>query len=620
MPPTSTQASTAAPELEPEPRRWRGNGFWWPKLPIVDSLRGYTARDAGADAVAGLTVAAVAVPQSMAYAAVAGLPVEYGLYTAVVSTAVGSLFDASRHLVKGPTNAVSIAVFSALADVPDGDRVAAAILLALLVGIIQLGITFLRLGDFTRYISHSVIVGFTLGAATLLLLGQMRHALGVPSGGVAGQSFLGRLWATYAHLPAPHAWTVGLTGGTIVLLVGVHLVNRRLADRGLRIPEFLIAMLGASIAVWALELQAAGVETVGALPRALPGIELPTVQWARVESMSTDALAVAVLGLLESIAMAKSIAARTGQKLDMNQQCFSEGISNATSSLFQCYPGAGSLTRSALNEQAGARTQVAALWSAAAVAMAVLAFAPLAVYIPRAALAAMLIVTAVRLVDRRQLAYYIGSSRFDATVVAVTALTAVLISVEFCLLVGVFMSFVLYVPRAAAIHLQELTVVRGETIRQRVEGDPHCSVLGLFNLEGEMFFGAAPDLEAQLEVIEAKADDGAKILIIRVRELRNPDAVCLEIFERFVDRIQAREGVRLFVCGIQPPMARALQRSGLAQRLGDENLFYQRRVAYTGMREAVERAYELLGDDLCQRCPNHRKGQSARAGRFNYMI
>ena len=121
-------------------------------------------------------------------------------------------------------------------------------------------------------------------------------------------------------------------------------------------------------------------------------------------------------------------------------------------------------------------------------------------------------------------------------------------------------------------------------------------------------------------LVEAKADEGAKILIIRVRELRNPDAVCLEIFERFVDRIQAREGVRLFVCGIQPPMARALHRSGLAERLGDENLFYQRRVAYTGMREAVERAYELLGDDLCQGCPNHRKGQPARAGRFNYMI
>ncbi len=619
MPSATTEAPPAAPELEPE-RRWWGNGFWRPRLPIVESLRGYSARDAGADAVAGLTVAAVAVPQSMAYAAVAGLPVEYGLYTAIVSTAVGALFDASRQLVKGPTNALSIAVFSALADVPDTDRVAAAILLALLVGLIQLGITFLRLGDFTRYISHSVIVGFTLGAATLLFLGQLRHALGVPAGGAAGQSFLGRLWATYAHLPPPHPWTVGLTGGTIAILVGVPLLNRRLAERGLRLPEFLIAMLAASTAVWALDLGAAGVETVGSLPRALPGIELPRMQWARVESLSTDALAVAVLGLLESIAMAKSIAARTGQKLDMNQQCFSEGISNATASLFQCYPGAGSLTRSALNEQAGARTQVAALWSAVAVAVAVLAFAPLAVYIPRAALAAMLIVTAFRLVDRHQLVWYVGSSRFDATVVAVTALTAVFISVEFCLLVGVFMSFVLYVPRAAAIHLQELTVVRDRTIRERVEGDPHCHVLGLFNLEGEMFFGAAPDLEAQLEVVEARAEAGARILIIRVRELRNPDAVCLEIFERFVERIQAREGVRLFVCGIQPQMARALDRSGLAERLGEENLFYQRKVLYTGMVEAVERAYELLGDERCATCPHSRPGQATRSGTFNYMI
>ena len=165
-------------------------------VPAFDSLRNYSLQTLTSDTMAGLTVAAVAVPQAMAYAQIAGLPPQYGLYTAIVMTTVGALLDSSKQLINGPTNAISIAVLSALVGFGDAERIPAAILLALLVGVIQTGISLLRLGDLTRYVSHAVIVGFTLGAAVLLVLDQLKNLLGLPSAGAGEDHFLKRFWLT----------------------------------------------------------------------------------------------------------------------------------------------------------------------------------------------------------------------------------------------------------------------------------------------------------------------------------------------------------------------------------------------------------------------------------------
>ncbi|MEO8606083.1 MAG: SulP family inorganic anion transporter, partial [bacterium] len=188
-------------------------------IPALDSLRRYTASDARADAVAGLTVAAVAVPQAMAYAMVAGVPAEYGLYTAIVMTAVGAVFDSSRQLINGPTNAISIAVLSAIAIV-DGpeQKIQAAILLAFMVGSIQLAITMCRLGDLTRYISHSVIVGFTAGAGSLLVLDQLKNLLGMHAMGDAHATFLYRFWLTMIYGGGIHPATAAIGFGTVALV------------------------------------------------------------------------------------------------------------------------------------------------------------------------------------------------------------------------------------------------------------------------------------------------------------------------------------------------------------------------------------------------------------------
>ena len=349
-------------------------------VPALESLRHYSLHSLGLDTMAGLTVAAVAVPQAMAYAQIAGIPAQYGLYTAIVMTSIGALFDSSKQLINGPTNAISIAVLSAVVGFSEAERIPAVILLALMVGIVQTGITFLKLGDLTRYISHAVIVGFTLGAAILLVLDQLKNLLGLPAMGTGDDHFLKRFWLTLSHVDQTN-WRALLIGlGTILVAILLRTINQRFR---LRLPEFLLAVICLATVVWYWELEKQGVRVVGAIPAKLPSFQLPEIVWPRVHAMAGSSLAIALLGLLEAIAMAKAIANKTRQKLDINQQCLSEGVANLVGSLFQCFPGSGSLTRSTINHQAGACTQWSGIISAVAVAGTMMLFAPYAYFIPR---------------------------------------------------------------------------------------------------------------------------------------------------------------------------------------------------------------------------------------------
>jgi SulP family sulfate permease len=421
------------------------------RVPALDALRRYSWRALGGDLAAGLTVATVAVPQAMAYALLAGLPPQYGLFTAIVMTGVGALFDSSRQLINGPTNAISIALLSALAVVPPQERVSAAVLLAFLVGAVQLGLALFRLGGLTRCVSSAVVVGFTLGAGTLLVLDQLKHLLGLASPGGPEDGFLRRFWLSLTA-GVVHGPTVLIGVGTIALVAAVRRFNGLRRARGARfpVPQHLVAVVLMAALVWAFRLdERCGVQVIGPVPAALPRFEAPTLSWERTRLLAGSACAIAVLGLVEAVAMARAIAAGTGQRLDVDQQCLSEGAANLAGSFFQCFPGSGSLTRSAVNQQAGAVTQWSGVFSALAVAGTVLLAAPLAQYIPRAALAGLLMLAAFRMVDRRQLAAHLRAARFDAAVVLVTALTAVVVSVEACLVAGVLLSLARWAAQAA---------------------------------------------------------------------------------------------------------------------------------------------------------------------------
>ena len=585
------------------------------RLPALDSLRRYTVESARADVVAGLSVAAVAVPQAMAYALIAGLPAEYGLYTAIVMTAIGAVLDSSRQLINGPTNAISIALLSAIGGIASADhKVQAAVLLALLVGSIQLGISLFRLGDLTRYISHSVIVGFTAGASVLLVLDQTKNLFGLHAVGDVHDHFLYRFWLTMTQGGAVHTPTLVVGLGSIALVLGLRVLKRRLGWPLL--PEFLIAVVAAAVATayWGLDKQ--GIAVVGDIPAKLPSFRVPTIDGAEMRDLASSALAIALLGLLEAISMAKAIAAVTGQRLDLNQQCLSEGFANFGGAFFQCMPGSGSLTRSAINQQAGARTQWSGVVSAVAVALIVLLFAPYARFIPRSALAGLLMLTAARMVNPREVRYHMRTSRFDAAIVVVTAIAAFAISIEFCVLIGVFMSFMLAVPRTGRMLLSEFIVTPSGQVHERLPDDEVCGRILIFGLEGEMYFGSGVSLESHLDTIEDRVLPDSEVVVLRLKRARNPDAVGMAMLEGCVDRLTAR-GLKVVLCGVNEGMLNCMRKSGLTAKLGDPNVFLEQRERQTSTLLAIRHAYDQLSEP-CATCP--RRQPAVRAQALYYQI
>lgn len=561
-------------------------------LPAINVLRTYTRADLQADFVAGLSVAAVAVPQAMAYAISAGVPPMYGLYTAVVMTAVGALFASSRLLINGPTNVISIAVLSALAPVPPEHKLAAVFTLTLLVGLFQTLITLFRLGDLTRFVSHSVVVGFTLGASLLLVIDQTRNLFGWAASPNTHQHFLVRTWEVWTQSGAPHKATTLIGLGAMVMVLGLRTLKKRLGWPLL--PELLITVIAAAYLVARLGLDQQGVAVVGKIPGDLPRFAWPEIPIEHLRGLSEGALAIAVLGLLEALAMAKHLAAHTGQKFDLNQQCLSEGLSNLTGSLFQCIPGSGSLTRSAINHQAGARSQWSAVWSAAAVAAITALFAPYAQYVPRAALAGILMVTAMGMVDWKALPFHLRATQFDAVIVLTTAIAAVGVSVEFCILIGVFASFLLAVPRAGRMTRAEFVVRENGVVRERADEDPANDKLLLFGLEGELFFGSSIALDNHLNYFQQRATAvGAKVVVLRVKRLRNPDAVGMREIASFMGEMK-EAGVRVILAGVRSDLLAGLRKAGALDALDADQVFSERQARGSSTIEAVSAAYAYL--------------------------
>jgi SulP family sulfate permease len=533
------------------------------------------------DLVAGLTVAAISLPQGMAYALLAGVDPRYGLYSAILVTAVASVFGSSSHLINGPTSAISLVVFSALSMFDPDQRAEAAeamFLLGAMVGAIQILIAVFRLGDLTRYISESVILGFMSAAALLLAIGQIGNALGVRERGTGAQHVLYRLWLTLSAGGPLNPKAVTATVATLVLA----LLARRLVRR-YRLPQcdmlavLVVVAVGTYLAGWTIPdlggQTAIGV--AGAVPSSLPAPHIPTVKLHWAIDLASDSVAIAFLGLLEALAIAKSIASQTRQTLDFNRQCLAEGLANLVGGFFQCLPGSGSLSRSAINFQAGAATRLSGILTAGFVALAVLGAAPLARYVPKPALAALLLLTAARLIDLKHLAYAMRASRMDGGIVVVTGLSALAFGLDQAILIGVALSILLFVPRAAKLKVTELVVDENDVVRDRLPSDPATLGMLLFDLEGELFFGAAPELARTFADIQRRAQlEAIPHVLLRLKRVRNPDVVCLEHFEHFLKHAEASH-ITVWLAGVQPDLLQIFRRLDFPSWLPDERLFPQ---------------------------------------------
>jgi sulfate permease, SulP family len=574
-------------------------------MSILDNLKNvnYDGEKARRDLIAGLTVAAVSLPQGITYALVAGVDPKFGVYSCIVVTFVASVFGSSSHLINGPTSAISLLVFSSLAFLDPENRTVlfeALFLLGVLVGTFQILIAVFKLGDLTRYISESVILGFLLAAAVLIAVGQLGNALGVKDQGTGRMSVLKRTYLTLFHGDAINYRALILSVATVVLAVVLRRLVKRYGLPQLDLLAVLVtAALIAYVAGWSTEDHTGNtaVALTAKIPQSLPAPHIPSVQLGEVGQLSSGALAIAFIGLLEALSIAKAIAYQSGQKLDYNRQILAEGLANLTGGFFQAVPGSGSVSRSPINFQAGAVSRFSGVVASIAVAVAVLLFAPLLHYMPRAALAGLLLITAARLIDYKRLRYALKASRYDAGLVIITALTGVLIDLDTAVLLGVALSILLFVPRAAKLKAKELVVAPERVVRERVPGDPVDPSIIIYDFEGELFFGAAPELERYLEALSERIrKDDIKFLVLRLKRVRHPDAVVIERIEKFV-REETSRGATVLLAGVQPDLWTLLKNVGFDGWFPTAHVFPEEDEEFSATLKAVRYAHAQRGFD-----------------------
>jgi SulP family sulfate permease len=585
-----------------DPRTTRGarslRTLLTPFRPPFVTARHYSWRKFRKDIVAGLTVSVVEVPQAMAYALLAGVPPQYGIYTSVIQGVIGALLSSSEHMTTGPTNTQSLLIASAvtrLAD-PTGDPATYLRLvfaLALLKGIIQLCFAAARMGEIVRYVSRSVIVGLAGGAGVLIIVGQLGRLIGVSVthaphrlAGVAGE--VERL-AHVAHGFNGKAMLVGMI--SLGVFLAIRAVNRLL-------PGALFGVVAGAVVVVAMGWTPADLPLVGKLPTAFPHFSPPRVSIGEIQSLLGGALALALLGMLESVAIAKSIASHTGERISANQEFFAQGLKNAVSSFFQCMPGSGSFTRSALDHAAGAETRFAAVYNALFVAAIFWLAGGLAKFIPLASLGAVLIVIGWGLIDWTYVPRMRRASRADAIVCVMTFVAAMALPLEYAIFLGVFLNLALYLRTASRLHLSEMVESRGSAapfmerpIRDKQTGERQVVFL---QLEGDLFFGVADELQDRLAALSSS---GVRVVILRLKRTHSLDATVLGVLEQFVKSMRERQAY-VILCGVKPELMAVLRDYGLLEQIGRANVFETGGGVFTSAKRAFARARELIGRSI----------------------
>lgn len=533
-------------------------------LQPLRGLRTYDRSHLRADSIAGLTAAVMLLPQALAFALIAELPPEMGLYAAVVGGMVAALWGSSEHLQTGPTNAGSLLVLSVLLTVAAPGTpsfIVAAGLLAVMVGVFQLFMGIARLGVLVNFVSYSVVVGFSSGAGLLIAINQLRHLFGLD---LSVQGVLNTLYETALYLPTLH-WATTLLGlGTIAVMVGVRWLNPKL-------PTALISMSLASLIVFALGLDKAGVAVIGQLPSNLPPFsQLPIFDISSIAHLSSGALAVGAIGLVQTTAIARSIAAITGQRLDSNQEFVGQGLANIAAGFFSGYPVSASFSVSAVNHRAGAKTRLAAILAGTFVLVAMLFLAPLAAYLPRAALAGALIVTAYGLINRADIARIWRGARSDAFIMLATFVGTLLLNIEFAVLLGILISFAFYIMKTSAPRI--VPVLPDESFKHFTErrlDQKLCPQLGILQISGDLYFGAVNHVEEEIyRHLEKNSEQ--RFLLLRMHGVNHCDFSGIHMMEAVRHACQDRGG-DIYFMKIQEPVLEVMKSTGFYHKLGPEH-------------------------------------------------
>lgn len=598
--------TTFAQAATHEAKRWMKDAGIYLTRPVA-ILREYKREFLRPDLFAGLTVAVVMLPQAIAYALIAELPPQTGLYAAVVATLVGALWGSSKHLITGPSNAASLLVLSTLIVMvpPDSpEYLAAAAMMAIMVGIFRLILGFIHMGVLVNFVADSVVIGFTAGAGILIMANQFRHLLGlsIPS----SPSLLVTLSDIFAEFQTLHSPSLILGVGTIIVIL---LVRRWLP----KWPNALIGIIFAAAMVALFRLDARGVIVLGEIPRSLP--PLSAFSLFKVEyifQLSAGALAVAGIGLVEALSITRSIAGKTGQRLNSNQEFVGQGLANIAAGLFSGYTTSGSFVRSAINHEAGAKTQLAAVFSSLFVLIMMLALAPLATYLPRAGLAGVIMVTAYYMIDRKEMRRIFHASRGDSGIMVVTMLATLLLPLEFAVLAGVVVSFGRYIVKTS--HPRVYPVVPTDNYRHfaRVVDHDVCPQLGIIHISGSLFFGATHHVE---DVIRENLEQHPhqNVLLLRMHVVDHVDVSGIHMLEAMVRLFRGRHG-DVYLSGVRNAVLAQMKTIGFDQYIGDDH--------FLAREQAVEYLFHnILSPDVCvYECPFRVFAECQALPKFDYDV
>ena len=583
---SATASVVAAPAMSPLAPRLLPFLAWRDRI-TRDTLR--------ADLLAGLVGALVVLPQAVAYATLAGLPAEYGLYCAMVPVVVAALWGSSWHQISGPTNTISLAVFATVAPFAapgSPDYIRLVLTLTMLIGLVQLAMGLARLGALVNFISHTVVVGFTAGAALLIIAAQLQNFTGVPIPAGAGPFAAVRQFALGIGSIDPWIAATGL----------VTLVAAIVARRVLRRFPFMIAaiLFGGGFGYLLSRAGIADVPTIGALRAGLPPLSLPSFDPAVWRMLAPATLALTALALAQAVSVDRAVAAKSGQRIDGNQEFIGQGLSNIAGAFSSAYLSSGSFNRIQVNYDAGAQTPLAAVFSALFLLVIVLAVAPLAAYLPLASMAAVLFVVAWGLIDLPEIRKIARTSRGESLVLALTFVSTLVLQLDFAIFVGVLASLFVYLNRTTHPRLTAVTPDPASPHRRfnAAVGNsavprPECPQLALLRVDGSLFFGAVEHVRDEVDAVRAASPRRRRILLIG-SGINFVDAPGGELLVQEARRAEESGGA-LFMTSLKRAVRDMLERGGFIARFGRERLFVTK-------DEAIRAIYPTLDSAICRDC------------------
>ncbi len=549
-----------------------------------------------ADGISGLTGALIVLPQAVAFATIAGLPPEYGIYAAMVPTIIAALFGSSWHLVSGPTTAISIVVFASVspyANPGSPEYIGMVLTLTFLTGLFQLIMGLAKMGALVNFISHTVVIGFTAGAALLIAASQVKNFFGLDiQRGAPAYEVVRQLLIQIGDIN-PYIFSVAV----VSLIAG--LIARRYLKQ---IPYMIVAMVVGGIVAAILNdsfgNEVTQIKTVGALAASLPPLSMPDFSLATLKNTIFSALAVTVLALTEAVSISRSIAIKSEQHINGNQEFIGQGLSNLLGSFFSAYASSGSFNRSGVNYESGARTPLAAVFSSLFLLLILFLVAPLAAHLPIPAMAAVLFLVAWNLIDFHHIGAILKAHRDEAVVLGVSFFGTV-IDLEKGIFIGIVTSLIFYLSRTSKPAIRSLVPDARDHDNPRrkfiVEtgAEPDCPQMKMLRLEGSIFYGAVDHIQQTLVAVDEHVPSQKRVLLFS-KGINTIDLAGAEMLAREAVR-RRKLGGSLYLCGVRDATCDMLKKGGYEADIGAENVFAHK-------PEAIAAIYPRLDSEICRAC------------------